>query len=328
MTIENNLDNNIKQQAREVLEIEANAILNLKNSVNDKFIEVVKEILKCEDRIIMTGMGKAGVIAKKLAATLASTGTPSFFLHPAEAIHGDLGMITDKDIVIAISNSGESDEIVDILPFIKRIGAKIIAMTGGLSSTLAQNADYILDTSVEREACPLNLAPTASTTAMLAFGDALALALLKARDFQPKDFALYHPGGSLGKKLLLTVADVLNVRESNPIVIEELTLKETLFEMTSSRMGAINVINNEGELVGIITDGDIRRELEKNSDLLTMKAKEVMTKDPVVITAERLAVEALKLMEDKEINDLPIIDDKGNPIGIVNFQDLLKAGVL
>ncbi|WP_018248152.1 KpsF/GutQ family sugar-phosphate isomerase [Orenia marismortui] len=318
----------IKEQAREVLEIEAAAINNLKESIDDNFIEVVKEILSCEGRVIMTGMGKSGVIAKKLAATLASTGTPSFFLHPAEAIHGDLGMVTNQDIVIAMSNSGESEEITNILPFIKRIGAKVIAMTGGLSSTLAENSDYLLNTEIEQEACPLNLAPTASTTAALALGDALAIALLKARDFKPEDFALYHPGGSLGRKLLLTVDDVLHVRERNPVVDKNTTLKETLFKMTSSRMGAANIINSQGELVGIITDGDIRRKLDQGFDLLAKTAEEIMTKDPTQITPDKLAAEALKIMQEKEISDLPVVDENKMPLGLVNFQDLLKAGVL
>ncbi|TDX59215.1 KpsF/GutQ family sugar-phosphate isomerase [Orenia marismortui] len=318
----------IKEQAREVLEIEAAAINNLKESIDDNFIEVVKEILSCEGRVIMTGMGKSGVIAKKLAATLASTGTPSFFLHPAEAIHGDLGMVTNQDIVIAMSNSGESEEITNILPFIKRIGAKVVAMTGGLSSTLAENSDYLLNTEIEQEACPLNLAPTASTTAALALGDALAIALLKARDFKPEDFALYHPGGSLGRKLLLTVDDVLHVRERNPVVGKNTTLKETLFKMTSSRMGAANIINSQGELVGIITDGDIRRKLDQGFDLLAKTAEEIMTKDPTQITPDKLAAEALKIMQEKEISDLPVVDENKMPLGLVNFQDLLKAGVL
>ncbi len=318
----------VKEQATKVLEIEAESIINLKSSINDRFIEVVKEILRCPGRVIMTGMGKSGLISKKLAATLASTGTPSFFLHPAEAIHGDLGMVTKGDIVIAMSASGESDEVINILPFIKRIGAKIIAMTGNLSSTLAENADYILDVGVEEEACPLNLAPTASTTAALALGDALAISLLKVRDFQPEDFALYHPGGSLGRKLLLTVDDVLHVRERNPIIDQDKTLKDTLFKMTSSRMGAANIIDKEGYLVGIITDGDIRRQLNNSVNLLNKTAKEIMTENPTSITPDKLAAEALQIMQDKEISDLPVVEQSGKPLGLVNFQDLLKAGVL
>lgn len=318
----------IKQQAKDVLDIESEAILNLKESINGQFVEIVKEILNCPGRVIMTGMGKSGLIAKKLAATLASTGTPSFFLHPAEAIHGDLGMVTKDDIVIALSNSGETNEVLNIVPVIKRIGAKIIAMTGGLDSTLAKNSDYLLNTGVKEEACPLDLAPTASTTATLALGDALAIALLEARDFKPEDFALYHPGGSLGKKLLLKVDDVLHVREQNPVVNLETNLKETLFTMTSTGMGAANIVGEDGKLAGIITDGDIRRHLEKSPDLLNKLAGEIMTVNPKTILKDKLAAEALKIMQDYEIEDLPVVNENKEPLGLINFQDLLKAGVL
>ena len=318
----------IKEQGREVLDIEAQAVRNLKRAVGDTFVKIVQAILDCTGRIVMTGMGKSGFVAKKLAATLSSTGTPSFFLHPGEAIHGDLGMVTEDDIVIAISNSGETDEILNILPVVKRIGAQIIAITGCLDATLAENADYVLDSAVEEEACPLDLAPTASTTAALALGDSLAMSVVAQRDFEAEDFALYHPGGSLGKRLLLTVDDVMHVRERNPVVDQDTTLKETLFKMTSTRMGAASVVDSEGELVGIIADGDIRRQLEKSADLLTRPVKELMTEDPVRITSDKLAAEALKIMQDKEINDLPIVDEDNQPIGLINFQDLLKAGVL
>jgi len=318
----------IKQQAKDVLDIESEAILNLKESINGQFVEIVKEILHCPGRVIMTGMGKSGLIAKKLAATLASTGTPSFFLHPAEAIHGDLGMVTKDDIVLALSNSGETNEVLNIVPVIKRIGAKIIAMTGGLDSTLAKNSDYLLNTGVKEEACPLDLAPTASTTATLALGDALAIALLEARDFKPEDFALYHPGGSLGKKLLLKVDDVLHVREQNPVVNLETNLKETLFTMTSTGMGAANIVGDDGKLAGIITDGDIRRHLEKSPDLLNKLVGEIMTVNPKTILKDKLAAEALKIMQEYEIEDLPVVNENKEPLGLINFQDLLKAGVL
>ncbi|RCW44770.1 SIS domain-containing protein [Halanaerobium sp. MA284_MarDTE_T2] len=318
----------IKKQAKDVLDIESEAILNLKESINGQFVEIVKEILNCPGRVIMTGMGKSGLIAKKLAATLASTGTPSFFLHPAEAIHGDLGMVTNDDIVITLSNSGETNEVLNIVPAIKRIGAKIISMTGGLDSTLAKNSDYILNTGVKEEACPLDLAPTASTTATLALGDALAISLLKVRDFKPEDFALYHPGGSLGKKLLLKVDDVLHVREQNPVVNLETNLKETLFTMTSTGMGSVNIVGDDGKLAGIITDGDIRRHLEESPDLLNKNAGDIMTVNPKTIFKEKLAAEALKLMQDNEIKDLPVINENDEPLGLINFQDLLKAGVL
>jgi arabinose-5-phosphate isomerase len=318
----------IKKQAKDVLDTESEAILNLKESINGQFIEIVKEILNCPGRVIMTGMGKSGLIAKKMAATLASTGTPSFFLHPAEAIHGDLGMVTKDDIVIALSNSGETNEVLNIVPVIKRIGAKIIAMTGGLDSTLAKNSDYLLNTGVKEEACPLDLAPTASTTATLALGDALAISLLEARDFKPEDFALYHPGGSLGKKLLLKVDDVLHVREQNPVVNLEANLKEALFTMTSTGMGAANIVGDDGKLAGIITDGDIRRHLEESPDLLNKNAGEIMTVNPKKILKDKLAAEALKIMQDYEIEDLPVVNENQEPLGLINFQDLLKAGVL
>ncbi|MCK8824279.1 KpsF/GutQ family sugar-phosphate isomerase [Fuchsiella alkaliacetigena] len=317
----------IKKQACQVLEIEARAVENLKDSINGVFVELVEVILDCPGRIIMTGIGKSGLIAKKLAATLASTGTPSFFLHPSEAIHGDLGMVTAKDIVVALSNSGETEEVIEILPVIKRIGAQVIALTGNTNSTLAENADYFLDTSVKREACPLGLVPTASTTATLALGDALAVALLKARGFKPEDFALYHPGGSLGKKLLLKVKDVMHVRERNPVVERDSLLKEVLFTMTSTQMGAASIIDDNGKLIGIITDGDVRRSLEESPDLLSLKAEEVMVVDPVTITADKMAVEAVKIMQEREINDLPVVNQEQEPIGMLNFQDLLKAGV-
>ncbi|SJZ47288.1 KpsF/GutQ family sugar-phosphate isomerase [Selenihalanaerobacter shriftii] len=317
----------IKRQARRVLDIEAEAIRNLSDSINGTFVELVEVILECPGRVIMTGMGKSGLIAQKLSATFSSTGTPSFFLHPGEAIHGDLGMVTAKDIVFALSNSGETKEIIEILPVIKRIGAQIIALTGDVNSTLAENADYYLDTSVEEEACPLGLAPTASTTATLALGDALAVALLESKDFQPEDFALYHPGGSLGKKLLLKVDDVMHVRERNPVVNQKQPLKEVLFTMTSTQMGAANIIDKDEKLVGIITDGDVRRQLEESPDLLKLSAQKIMSANPTAITADKLAVEAVKIMQDKEINDLPVVDGDRKPIGMVNFQDLLKAGV-
>lgn len=324
-----NLDaTRIKEQARQVLEIEAEAIRNLGESINGEFVEVVQEILSCSGRLITTGMGKSGFIAKKLAATFSSIGTSSFFLHPAEAIHGDLGMVTEEDIVLAISNSGETEEIIEILPVIKRLGAQIVGMTGNLDSTLADTADYNLEAAVEEEACPLDLAPTASTTAALALGDALAMTLVEAKGFKSEDFALYHPGGSLGKKLLLTVDDVLHVRERNPVVQQTATLQETLFEMTSTRMGAANIVAESGELVGIITDGDIRRLLEKESVLLTQQVQEVMTVDPASIKPDKLAAEALRVMQEKEINDLPVVNQEGQPLGLVNFQDLLQAGII
>ena len=318
----------MKQQGRQVLEIEAQAIQGVKGAVNDQFVAIIEEILDCPGRVIMTGMGKSGMVAEKLAATLSSTGTPSFFLHPAEAIHGDLGMVTERDLVIALSDSGETEEIVELIPHLKRIGAEIISITGNSTSTLAENSDYTLEAGVEEEACPLDLAPTASVTATLALGDALAMVLLSARNFTQEDFARYHPGGSLGKKLLLTVDDVLHVREENPTVNQTEPLKEALFKMTSSHKGAVSVVDEAGYLVGIIVDGDIRRMVEEEeANLADKQAREVMTVDPTVVEPDKLAAEAVKIMQDKEIKDLPIVDETGKPVGLINFQDLLRAGV-
>ena len=314
--------------AKKALSIEAEAINNLKDSLNGDYCAIIKAILNCDGRVVMTGMGKSGLIARKLAATFASTGTSAFFLHPGEAIHGDLGMITEDDLVFAISNSGETEEVIRILPAIKRIGAEIIAITGNLDSTLAKNSNYVISSSVEQEACPHDLAPTASTTAALALGDSVAVTLLELRDFKPEDFALYHPGGKLGKQLLLTVEDVLKIREQNPVVSQDASLKESLFAMTSSGMGAVSVVDESKKLVGVITDGDIRRQLEDSVDVLKMTAQEVMTLNPTVIAQDKLAAEALKIMQEKEIKDLPIVDSENKPVGLINFQDLLEAGVV
>lgn len=299
-------------------------------ALNDEFYRVIELIYNSSGRLIITGIGKSGHIANKLAATFASTGTPSFFLHPAEGIHGDLGMVTEHDIVLALSNSGETKEVLALLPSIKRIGAKVVAMTGNPKSSLANFADYVLSCEVEQEACPLGLAPTASSTASLALGDALAMALLRARDFRPEDFAIYHPGGSLGRSLLLRIADVMAVRRQNPVIREDQTIQEALFTMTASKMGAVSVVNHNNKLVGIITDGDIRRSLESadTSNILYNQAASVMTKNPKTITADQLAAKAVKLMESLEIKDLPVVDENQQPIGMVNIQDILKAGVV
>lgn len=319
------------EQAKEVLRMEAEAINALIPRIGDGFVAAVEMILGCEGRVVVTGMGKSGLIGQKIAATMASTGTPAFFLHPAEGIHGDLGMVTVKDIVIALSNSGETDEVINILPVIKRIGAKIIAMTGRAESTLAENADVFLDVAVEREACPLGLAPTASTTAALALGDALAVALLSKRNFTPEEFALFHPGGSLGRKLLLTVEKVMHRGEENPVITSDKTLKEALFMITDKGLGACSVIDETGILVGIITDGDIRRSLEKGYDVLSRPFTEMMTHTPKTITPEKLAAQALQIMENNKprpITVLPVIDNNKKPVGMLHITDLLKAGVV
>jgi arabinose-5-phosphate isomerase len=299
--------------------------------IGESFAAAVEMMLGCEGRIVVTGMGKSGLIGQKIAATLASTGTPAFFLHPAEGIHGDLGMVTGKDIVVALSNSGETDEVINILPILKRIGAKIIAMAGRADSTLAQNADIFLDVAVAKEACPLGLAPTASTTATLALGDALAVALLSKRKFTPEEFALFHPGGSLGRKLLLTVEKVMHHGAENPLIESHKTLKEALFIITTKGLGATSVIDETGKLVGIITDGDIRRSLEKGYDVLNRPLTETMTRTPKTITPEKLAAQALQIMENNKprpITVLPVIDNNRKPVGMLHLTDLLKAGVV
>lgn len=314
------------QEARNVLQIEAESVLSLKESIDGDFAGVIKLILKNKGRVIFTGVGKSGLIGRKLAATFSSTGTPAFFVHAGEAQHGDMGMVTENDIIMAISNSGETDEILQLIPAIKRIGARLVALTGNNSSTLAGYADLCLLTGVEEEACPHGLAPTASTTAAMALGDALAIALSTIQGFTSKDFALFHPGGQLGRKLLTRVKDVLEIRNQNPTVNMDTTVKEALFLMTNSRMGSTSIIDNEGYLVGIMTDGDIRRLLEKSNNFLERPVKEYMTVDPVTIEVNQLATEALKIMEDREINDLPAVKDK-KPVGMLNFQDLLRARV-
>ena len=321
----------IKEKAIETLKIESTAIENLIPRVDDEFESAVQEILKCHARVIVTGMGKSGHIGRKIAATLASTGTPSFFMHPAEAFHGDLGMVTENDIVIAISNSGESSEVVTILPIIRRIGAKIIAMSGRRDSTLGKNCDYFINIGVEREACPLGLAPTASTTATLAMGDAIAMALMEKRNFTSKDFAMFHPGGALGRKLLLTVADVMHVDDENPIIKVGQTIKDALFVMTEKGLGAVSVVNDENKIVGIITDGIIRRAISKDKSLLDEKVENTMFDKPLTIASNKLAAEALSVMEKhkpRPVTVLPVIDENNFVVGIVHLTDLLRQGIV
>ena len=321
----------IRNSALETLKIEADSVMKLTDRIDDQFEAAVNLILDCHARVVVTGMGKSGHIGKKIAATLASTGTPSFFMHPGEAFHGDLGMVTDKDVVIAISNSGESSEIVKILPIIKRIGAKIIAMCGRRDSNLGKFADYYLDISVEREACPYGLAPTASTTATLAMADALAMALMKVRKFTDQDFAVFHPGGALGRRLLLTVEHVMHKGEENPVIHYTKSAKEALFLMTDKGLGATSVVNDNGEFMGLVTDGDIRRILRKGSEFLDEPVDKLMTKNPLTITSEKMATEALSIMEKhkpRPITVLPVVDEDNKPVGIVHLTDLLKQGVV
>lgn len=314
-------------QAKKVLDIEAESILNLKKIIKGEFVAVVNLIMESKGRIIFCGVGKSGIVARKMAATFSSTGTPAFFLHAGEALHGDLGMVTKDDILVAVSNSGETEEILALIPSIRRIGASIVTFTGNELSTLAQYADIAVVAGVEEEACPHGLAPTASTTATMALADAMAITLSNLKGFTAEDFAVFHPGGTLGRKLLTTVKDVLEIRNANPVVNTETSVKQALFTMTKSRMGSTSVVDDDDSLVGIITDGDIRRLLEKSENFLVRPVSELMTKAPTSITPDRLATEALHLMEEKEISDLPVVV-KGKPVGMLNFQDLLRARII
>ena len=308
----------IKEKAIETLKIEATAIEHLIPRIDDEFIAAVEKIMRCRGRVAVTGMGKSGHVGRKIAATLSSTGTPSFFMHPAEAYHGDLGMLTERDILIAISNSGESSEIVNILPVVRRIGAEIIAMCGKRTSTLGKNCDYFIDIGVEREACPLGLAPTASTTATLAMGDAMAMALMDEKNFTSSDFALFHPGGALGRKLLLTVGDVMHSGNDNPIVKVGATAKDALFEMTAKGLGAVSVIDENNKFVGLVTDGIIRRALEKDKNFIDEPVEHIMFEKPLIISADKLAATALSVMEKhkpRPVTVLPVIDKNNFPVG-------------
>lgn len=319
-------------QAKKVLRIEAEAIAALINRIDERFEQAVEMILHCKGRVVVSGMGKSGLIGKKIAATLASTGTPALFLHPAEGIHGDLGMVTRGDTVIALSNSGETEEIARMLPALKRLGIKIIALTGNPESTLAKNSDIVIDVGVKEEACPLGLAPTASTTATLAMGDALAVALLNKRGFKEEDFACFHPGGTLGKKLLLRVRDLMHIGDAIPIVSGTTLIKDAIYEISSKKMGIAAVVNAEGRLVGVISDGDLRRWMEKTEktgeNLLAKRAGDIMTKNPKIANKDSLAAEAVAIMEKNSITCLIVADALSKPEGVIHLHDLLKAGVV
>lgn len=323
--------NEMETDAQKVLQMEAEAILDLIPRVDEHFDAAVAMILECQGRVVMTGMGKSGIIAHKISATMASTGTPSFYLHPAEGIHGDLGMVTSNDVVIAMSNSGETGEVLNILPSLRRIGAKVIAMVGNVESTLAKNSDVVLDVGVKREACPLGLAPTSSTTAALAFGDALAMALMGQHHFTPKQFAVFHPGGSLGRKLLLTVGNIMHSGSENPIVHGTATVTEALFVITDKGLGAVSVVDENDIMIGLLTDGDIRRGLSKGMDFLKRPVTELMTKNPKFITKDKLAAQALHIMEShtpKPITVLPVLDEERHVIGLLHMTDLVRQGVV
>ena len=317
--------------AARVLHDEAEAILKLIDRLDTSFEEAVNLISHSSGRVILTGMGKSGHIAKKVSATMASTGTPSFFLHPAEGIHGDLGMVTAQDVIIAYSNSGETGEILNIIPSVKRIGAKMIAVVGNVNSTLAKNSDVVLYAGAEKEADNLGLAPTSSTTAALALGDALAVTLMEKMHFTADNFAVFHPGGSLGRRLLLTVEMVMHKGDNNPVIFENSSIKDALFAMTDKGLGAVSVIDENYMLQGLMTDGDVRRGLENGINFLSLPVKEGMTKKPIVITPDKLAAEALHLMEKHvphPITVLPVVDNNGKSVGMIHITDLLRQGVV
>jgi len=316
------------EEGKKVLKVEANAIKNLISTINHNFEKAVEMITFCKGRIVVMGMGKSGLIGKKIAATLASTGTPAFFLHPAEGILGDVGMMAEGDLVLALSYSGETEEIEKLMPVIRKMNLKLIAITGRPKSRLAKESDLVINVKVKEEACPYNIVPTASTTAMLAIGDALAISLLKRKKFKKEDFARLHPGGILGKRLLLKVKDIMRRGKDNPVIHQKKTVREALLVMTKTRLGATSVVDGSGRLVGFFTDGDLRRRLQKDEKILNKKIHTVMTKNPKTITQDKLAIEAAKLMQEKKFDNIPVVDGKGYPIGIVDERDLLSEGIL
>ena len=320
----------IVEEAKRVLRVEAQSLLDLAGRIDENFSRAVELLYHCKGKVVLMGMGKSGLVGRKIASTFASTGTPSFFLHPAEGLNGDFGMLAKEDLIIAISNSGETRELLEVLPLIKRYGNRLITLTGNMTSTLAKSGDINLDIHVKEEADPLGLAPTSSTTATLALGDALAVALMGKRDFKKEDFAILHPGGVLGKKLLLKVEDLMHVGKAFPMVSEKALMKDAIFEITSKRLGVTAVCNTEGHLVGVITDGDLRRAIEKFSDLFNRKASEVMTRNPKWIEKDALAAKAVQRMEEYSITSLFVFDKAGDkvPVGIIHLHDLLKAGVV
>lgn len=314
--------------AHETLDIEAAAVLGLKSRVGAAFAQAVAMVLAVQGRVVVMGMGKSGHVGRKIAATLASTGTPALFVHPAEASHGDLGMITASDLVLAISNSGESQEMAAILPVLKRLGAPVVAMTGNSQSTMARHADLWLDSAVDKEACPLNLAPTASTTAQLALGDALAVALLDARGFRAEDFARSHPGGALGRKLLTHVSDVMRAGDAVPRVVPGASFSDLMREMSAKGLGATAIVDGDGRVMGIFTDGDLRRLVEQGVDLRAKTAEDVMHRSPCTVETQALAVDAADLMERKRITSVLVVDQEGRLCGALNSNDLMRAKVI
>jgi arabinose-5-phosphate isomerase len=320
----------IIEAARRVVQIEADAVKALAARLDERFAQAVEMILACTGRVVVTGMGKSGLICQKMASTMASTGTPAIFLHPAEGVHGDLGMLMKGDVVVAVSNSGETEEITRILPIIKRMGLPLVAMAGNSASTLARAGDVFLDISIKEEACPLQLAPTASTTVTLAMGDALAVALLLQRGFREEDFALFHPGGALGKRLLLRVEDLMHVGDDVPTVPAGTPLKDALYEISSKKLGITGVVDEQGDLLGVFTDGDLRRKIEQGIEVLNSPICELMGGKPKRILRTNLAAKALQRMEEYKITSLFVFesDEEQNPVGIIHLHDLLKAGVI
>jgi arabinose-5-phosphate isomerase len=320
---------NILDIAKRVLKIEADAVSALIGKLNSDFEKAIEIIYNSKGRVVVTGMGKSGLVGKKIAATLASTGTPAFFLHPAEASHGDLGMVTSDDVIIAISNSGETDELINLIPFLKRFNVSLISMTGNPDSTLSKAAEVTLDVSVKEEACPMGVVPTASTTATLAMGDALAVALLIKRGFKEEDFAFFHPGGSLGKKLFIKVKDLMHTGDALPFVSPDMPMIKATVEISSKRLGVTIVAGSDKRILGIITDGDLRRGIEKwGKAFFDMNAGEVMTKNPKTISEDELAVKALSIMERHSITSIVVPDDNGKAVGIIHLHDILKQGIV
>lgn len=312
---------------KEVIRIEAEAVADLQYSINEDFVKAVETIYSSQGRVVLTGMGKSGLIARKIVATFNSTGTAAIYLHPTDALHGDLGMVRSEDVVILISKSGETEEISNLLPMLKRMNVKLIAMCGNKNSKLAKECDVILNIGVKEEACPYDLAPTASTTATLALGDALSVALLQKRNFTEEDFAFLHPGGSLGKRLSLKIREIMITGERIPKVSKDSSIKDVIFEITSKRLGTTCVVDNQNKLVGIITDGDLRRLLERTLDIKDLSAKDIMTNKPKVLKADYLASFALQQMENYKITSLVIIDNENHPEGIVHLHDLINLGL-
>jgi len=315
------------KRGREVVRIEAESVRALESKINNAFAGAVDLIEKISGRVVITGMGKSGIIARKIVATMNSTGTPAIYMHPSDAVHGDLGMVRPEDAVICISKSGDTEEILQLIPIFKRIDVPVISIVGNRDSKLGRESAFVLDASVEQEACPYDLAPTASTTAALVVGDALALALLDRRKFSEEEFAMFHPGGNIGKRLYMKVEELMVKGKDIPKVLNSATLRETILVMTSGRLGAACVINSSGELAGIVTDGDLRRLLQKNVDYSQMMVDEVMTKTPKVIKQNSLAVAAIEMMENFNITQLIVVDDARRPVGMVHLHDLVKAGL-